>query len=184
MRSAHKKAKIVLKRRQIAPIVAFGIVSALTLLLVFAILSPSVLIVVATTNNVVSEAFTVSVPNTCIPILGNTLIHFGTVYAGSSASTSNAENVINYGNAQSNILVDGGNWISGSLSFLQTNTLWDIVSRGGANGNQLSNSVTGKDTFIPVQANSGANQMFFGLNIPAGQSAGTYTETINVLLAC
>ncbi len=128
---------------------------------------------------------TYSVPATCIPVLNtNNLITFPNTQAGTSASTSNAENILNAGTTTSNILVDGGNWVSGTLSFLQTNTLWDIVSHAGANGNELANSVTGKDTFIPVLGNSGANVFFFGLNVPQGQAAATYVETINVMLSC
>ena len=165
--------------------ISLAFVLGLIIVVSFAILNPP-LVIASTTNVVNSETATVSIPSTCVPILSNTLITFPSTQAGLSQPTSNDENVMNYGNAQANILVDGGNWISGSFSFLPSNTLWN-PSKSAVTppvGTQLTNSVTGADTRIPIQENGGSNDVFFGLNIPAGQSAGTYAETINLLLSC
>lgn len=159
---------------------AFMVVSALIALVVFSILSPMAFFATTNTINAISE--NLDVPATCVPVISNTLITFPSTQPGSYASTSNDVNVIDQGSAAGNILVDGGNWISGSYSFWVTNTLWSPTS--GANiGSQLVNTITGVDTKIPVKANGG-NDLYFGVNIPTGQTAASYAETINVLFSC
>jgi hypothetical protein len=138
-----------------------------------------------TANSVQSGTLTVSSSgSTCVPVLSNTLITFPSTKPGSYASTSNAETVTNSGTATSNIMIDGGNWISTSpaAAFWVTNTLWSATS--GANiGTQLTNTITGFDTKVQVASSSSAT-LYFGVNIPVGQTAATYAETINVLESC
>ena len=122
----------------------------------------------------------VTVGATCIPILSNTLITFPQTPPGSFASTSNVETITNAGTSASNILVNGGDWAYASNSFAVSNTLWSATS-GGNIGTQLIYSAV--DTLIKVLA-GGTNTIYFGINIPTAQPAGTYAETINVLLSC
>ena len=147
-----------------------------------------------TANSVQSGTLTVSSGGTCIPVLSNTVILFsnavatGYVPAGSYAPTTNDVNVIDSGSSGGNLLVDAsssgtnGNWISTAGSFLVGNTLWS-QSSGSNTGNQLTNTVTGYNTKIPVLA-SGGNDIYFGLNVPKGQAAGTYNQVITVLFSC
>ena len=161
---------------------AFLSVLAMISVVLLALVLPRVVIAVPI-NTVNALPATLTVPNTCIPVLSNVLLTFPDTNAGQFASTANAENVINAGNSASNILVNGGNWVFGNNAFLQTNTLWSLAS-GGNIGTQLTNSITQKDTLQPVQASSGANVIFFGVNVPQGQTAATYVQTINVMLSC
>lgn len=162
--------------------IALTVMTALIIVVLYAVFTPSI-VFGGTTSNAVGG--NVVVPNTCIPILnGNTAINFGSVPPSTYAPTSNAQNVINFGNTAANIMVNGGNWVSGVQSFLQTNTLWDIRTRVANNGNQLSNTIYGVDSFIYVPADGGTNNIYFGVNVPTGQVSGTYTQTINVMLSC
>jgi hypothetical protein len=175
-------------------VLASAIIVSLIALVVYAILSP--LVVLASTSNTLGG--NVVVPNTCIPIISNTVIKFGSVPAGSYASTANAENVIDFGNVGGNIIVNGGNWISTTpaKAFWVSNTLWSATS--GANiGTQLGNtinggSLAGGDTQVPLKANGGGNVIYFGVNVPAGQTNSVsgngsetgYSQTVNVMLSC
>lgn len=61
------------------------------------------------------------------------------------------------------------------------------VVASAAVGNELANVViapSGQDTNIMVPANGGANVIFFGLNVPVGQTAATYNQVITVTLSC
>ena len=175
---------------------ASAIVLWLIAVVLYALLSPEIAVVSASTNAIGAN---VPVPNTCIPIVANKVINFGQVLPGSYASTANAENVLNFGNAASNIFImggsttttdNGGNWAYLSNTFLYTNTLWDLIPRGANNGNQIGNFITnpqGQDTFAPASANGGSNAIFFGVNVPAFQApsgASSYSATIDVMLSC
>ncbi|MDE1762279.1 MAG: hypothetical protein KGH78_03760 [Candidatus Micrarchaeota archaeon] len=145
-----------------------------------------VLFAAGTTFNGIGVNFIIS--GVCTPVLSNSLINFGSVTPGSFAPTANAETVTDSGSVGSNIVLYStstttGNWVSGSLSFLVSNTVWDGASHASTIvGNQLSNTIT-TDTqiFVPV---SSSNNLFFGLNVPVGQAAGTYTQGITVSLSC
>ncbi|MDE1855503.1 MAG: PGF-pre-PGF domain-containing protein [Candidatus Micrarchaeota archaeon] len=124
---------------------------------------------------------------TCIPTITNTLINFGSLQAGFSTATQNAMPITNAGTATGNIIIYStstttGNWIYFGNSFLTGNTLWDLSKRTANNGNQLTNSIT-TDTFNSL-ASSDTADLFFGLNVPAGQATGTYTQGITVALSC
>jgi hypothetical protein len=117
----------------------------------------------------------------CIPLINaNSVIAFPETVPGSFAPTSNVVNIGNAGTATSNILIEGGNWISGTSSFLVGNTLWSATS-GGNIGTQLSNTAVDTQIIIPA---GDSNSIYFGLNVPTGQAAGTYSQTINALTSC
>ncbi|MDE1855502.1 MAG: hypothetical protein KGH57_04265 [Candidatus Micrarchaeota archaeon] len=162
---------------------AFAIVSSLTALVLYSLLGPAFTVQAASYSNTIGG--NVAIPNTCIPLASNTVINFGSVPAGSYAATSNIETVTNYGNFQSNIFVDGGNFIYLSNAFLVGNILWDDVSHGStANGNQLTNSILGADTQLQASANGGTGTVYFGTNVPPPALPGTYQTTVNVMLSC
>jgi hypothetical protein len=165
--------------------VALSAVLSLIVFVSYLIISPEITVVHATTGSNAVGA-NVFVANTCIPTLynGNTVINFGSVAPGVSLAATNAETVNNFGNAPSNIYVDGGNWVFASNSFLVGNTIWALTSGGTAT--QLTNAFV--DTKIPVNLNNGVgNTIYFGVNVPATQAASapsSYTQTINIMLSC
>jgi hypothetical protein len=117
---------------------------------------------------------------TCTPSFTNTAIIFPSNIAGGLAPTTNDVNVLDTGNLPTNIYVGGNAWTYIANSFAVGNTLWSPTS-GGNIGTQLTGAVSGADTQIRMKANL-ANDIFFGVNIPQGQTAATYTQTINVLV--
>lgn len=181
-------------RSSISSVLTFVLVSALIILVIFAIIGPLVLSA-TTTNTVNAVTATLSVPGVCIPGISNTVIQFsnaitpGYVQPGSFAATTNDVNVVDFGQVGANILVDAnsagtnGNWISSAGSFWVYNTLWSPTS-GGNIGTQMTNAITGVDTWIPVKPNGSGNDIFFGLNVPVGQAAGSYNQVISILLGC
>jgi hypothetical protein len=165
--------------------------SAIVSLFMFALIM-IVSLAIMSYNNTVNLAFAATnivganlvIPNTCIPIISNSAIGFGSVAGGAFASTSSAENVINFGNAASNIFVYGGNWIYYNNAIWVTNTLWSPINAYANNiiGTQLVNTIT--DTKIPIGLNGAGNVIWFGLNVPSSAFSGAYTQTVNILLSC
>ncbi|MGA3021048.1 MAG: hypothetical protein ABSD68_03815 [Candidatus Micrarchaeales archaeon] len=173
-----------IKIEQIKSLVALAVVLFLISFLLLLIL-PVKISFAAPTNTVNAITATLIVPNTCIPYLSATAIAFPSTTAGSFAPTSNDVNVMNVGNIGATIFVGGGNWIYLSNSFLVGNTLWSPTS--GANiGTPLTGSSIGVNTLIPVKnlGMTGGNDIYFGVNIPAGQTPGAYSQTINMILSC
>ncbi|MDE1874341.1 MAG: hypothetical protein KGI04_04485 [Candidatus Micrarchaeota archaeon] len=146
-------------------------------------------LVTAVTNTVNGIALSIQVQGVCNPILSNTLVNFGSVQPGSFAPTANAVNIQDSGSVASNIVLYStstttGNWVYLSNSFLVSNTVWDVSYHSGAIvGNQLTNSIT-TDTKINVATSGSGNTLYFGVNIPAGQAPGTYTQGITVEFSC
>ncbi|MDE1762281.1 MAG: hypothetical protein KGH78_03770 [Candidatus Micrarchaeota archaeon] len=138
-------------------------------------------------NSIFSGTITIS-SATCVPVISNSLITFPSTPPGSFAPVANAETITNSGSSSSYIVLYStstttGNWLSGSLSFLVGNTVWDGASHASAIvGNQLTNSITTNSLmFVP---SGGSNSIFFGVNVPVGQAAATYAQGITVSLTC
>jgi hypothetical protein len=137
----------------------------------------------------------VQVLGTCSPTVNNALITFAPVspsYASTvNDPTTNGVLITDGGNTGSNVLVDGGNWVTGSLSFWGTNTVWNGASNGnGATGNQVVNQIvlglgshTTGDTQIALAAGGTVN-LYFGVNVPADTAAGTYVQNLNIITNC
>ena len=134
---------------------------------------------------------TVNVPSTCFIQVSNTLIQFGSVNPGSAAPTSNQVlDQDNLGNVNANIFVEGSNWIvpGSSPNFFAANTLWANYAAGAGVGNSVnfggapatSNFL---DTLITVPFGA-SNQINFGVKIPGGQAAATYTTNIIIENSC
>ncbi len=160
----------------------FGIAATAMLLAVlgFALLQGGVMFAGAATNTITG---TVNVPLTCALDISNTAISFGTVLPGSSAPTTNVIVLSDtIGNTNANAVVYGGNWIgspSGTMGV--SNTLWAKTS--GGPGTALGYT-TGVDTGIVVPTGASTNDIYFGLNVPAGQTAAVYTQTITLEVTC
>jgi hypothetical protein len=144
-----------------------------------------------------------NIANTCFISLSNTAINFGSgLVPGAGANTANAvtDNDIN-GNVAANILVAGGIaqgavppftaadsiWQSGANSFGITNTVEDGATHASIVGNDVTNALV--DTAIQITAPtqgtpSQSKTIYFGLNIPGGTPAGTYTTNIIIENLC
>ncbi len=121
------------------------------------------------------------VTNTCTISLSPSTINFGKLNAGSNIATTNAITDSNLGNTNAYMLVYGGNWI-GSAQFGVSNTTW--ASSSGvqfATANKLS--ATPSNTLLVVPA-SGSNTIYFGLEVPNGAPAGSYSQTITIENSC
>jgi hypothetical protein len=174
---------MIKKIEEAKPIIALAMVLFLISLLLLLILPVKISLAVYTGVNTVNGLpACVVVPSSCVPGISNTLITFPSNVAGGFDSTSNDENVMNYGNLASHIYVDANAWTYLANSFAVGNTLWSATS-GGNIGTQMTGAFAGVDTSIPMKANGG-NDIYFGLNIPAGQTAATYSQTINILTSC
>ncbi len=169
---------------------AFVTVSAMIAVTLIALLSPAVLVSGATTNTFNGITAKLTVSGVCVPDITNSLINFGTVEAGFYAPTNMPEQITDTGSVSTNVLLYSdsgvalsGNWQAGGTgNFLVGNTLWDGRSRTANNGNQLTNSIT---TDTQIFANVGTPvDIYFGLNVPAGQPAATYTQGITVSFSC
>ena len=135
----------------------------------------------AITTNTVATA---NVQSACFISLNTATIDFGSLNPNSNVPTTNQ--IIDTdtgGNIAANILVEGGNWISGSNNFLPENTLWNPTTSVSYVGNALSAIPTVTDTQIQIAAGSIASpnqaaSIYFGVGVPAGQVAGAYTQNI------
>jgi hypothetical protein len=198
-----KNNSISRKRRDsIESALAFLVVSAVIAITLIAILSPVAIVSAATINTVNEITSEVQVSGVCIPTISNSVIAFAQgpgvnyVQSGFYAPTANAELVGNSGSGSvaANILIysrsgpaSNGNWIDGGVgNFLVGNTLWDLKSDTANNGNQLTTSFTigsAADTQVTLSVGS-SQDVYFGLNVPVGQPAGTYTQGITISMSC
>jgi hypothetical protein len=141
-----------------------------------------------TTSNVTAN---VAVESVCYIGLSTNAISFGSLYP----TAQHADNVIvtdsdPNGNAAANVIVFGGNWISGLNSFGVSNTTWSATSSNTfLTTNPLTTSTNPTTTGITIatpttSANDPSNSIYFGLNVPGAIPAGTYTQTIVVENSC
>ena len=133
-------------------------------------------------------AVTANVATQCYISLSPLTINFGTINPGANVPTANAvtDNDIG-GNIAANVIVYGGNWIAGSNQFGVSNTLWNPTSLGTYSGNALSNSTVNTQIVVPAPTPShttASNSIYFGLGIPGGTVAGTYTQNIVIENSC
>ena len=132
-----------------------------------------------------------AVTNVCGIKLSNSLIDFGTIQPGSSVATANLVTDTNLaGTVNANIFVEGSNWIvpGSSPNFFAANTLWDDKSDATYTGTAVNFGGTPApsnflDTKITVNTVS-ANFIYFGLGVPGGQSAASYTQNIIIENSC
>ena len=125
----------------------------------------------------------VVVPSTCYLGVTPNTISFGSVPPGSSYPTNVLVTASDTnGNVNSYLFVSGGNWIATS-HFGVTNTSWDPTSQTTYAGTALTTVPT--NTLIPLSFGpSTSNDIYFGLNVPGGTAAGTYTQTITMYASC
>ncbi len=137
---------------------------------------------------------TFTVQPTCYISLSSNAINFGQLAAGKN--TGYTSNVIvdsdNGGNVAANILVNGTNWeeISPATgnSFGVSNTVWGPSNTVAYSaGTHLTTIANNTNILIPAPTQSTpttSNDIYFGLGIPGGTPAGTYTQTITIENSC
>ncbi len=118
---------------------------------------------------------------TCSISLSPGTISFSTLAPGSTFDTNQLITDTNGGSTSANVLVFGGNWISGPLSFGVSNTLWNPASLSAYGGNALSGSLAATNIIVGAAS---SNNIYFGLGAPAGVGEGTYTQNIIVENQC
>ena len=128
---------------------------------------------------------TVSVPSVCTVSLDTNSIDFSSVSPGADTGNTNQQvTVTNGGNTQAtNTTIKGGNWSDGGTnSFLVGNTEWSTSAFTYGAGTNLTSSdvaITGGDL------NAGSSiTLYFGVGVPSGQAAASYTQTITVTMNC
>jgi hypothetical protein len=101
---------------------------------------------------------------------------------GNTGTESNTILISNTGSASSNVLISGTSWSDGTSTFGVTNTVWSTTSSTPySSGTPITSTAT--DTNIQI-AGGTSNTISFGLGIPAGQSPGTYAQTITLTNTC
>ena len=127
---------------------------------------------------------TVNVPTVCEVSLSPTTLNFGTVIPSQNTIYTN-QNVIdtNNGNGDATIWVYGGNWIGANtaLTFGVGNTVWAASNTAYGSGTAL----TQISATTSVSTNPGSpGTVWWGLGIPAGQTANVYSQTIIITNVC
>lgn len=179
---------------KLSAVIAIVALAVLSLALITFIQAPQVSYA-GTLSNTVSASATVS--SVCYITLTPTSINFGSIASGANVLTNVqvTDNDIN-GNAAANVLIGGGTgpvspyngvWVSGGNSFGIANTLFSGASQASYTGTAVTNTLTLTTIYVgaPTQASPFvANSIYFGLNIPGGTAAGSYTTNIVIENSC
>ncbi len=174
--------------------IAIGLVSLSLALAALALVSTALPLDATSSNTVVAN---VIVSNICFTSASPSSPSFASVAPPGSDNT-NVEITDNDvgGNSQANVYVAGtsgsgatlGDWIgSGANTIPVGNTLWDLTSDSAYIGNALTNSLVETSIVVPAPntlvTTTSAN-IFLGLSVPAGTSAGAYTQNIEIENLC
>lgn len=125
---------------------------------------------------------TVTVNTVCEISLNTQTINFGVITASQNTLTT-SQNVLdsNGGNVGAYAWVYGGNWIGGASSFGVMNTTWASSNTAYRPAAPLTD--VSANTVILISAAGNAN-VWFGLGVPSGQAANTYTQNIIITNVC
>ena len=136
-------------------------------------------------SNTINVTGSLTIATNCVFSVSNSAINFGSLISGTNTLTQNAESVTNGGNAGSNILTSGSNWIFSNNGFYTQNTFYSNTLNGWP-GNTFVSVLTQSSTDTKILVGvSGSNNIFYGANTPNTIAApGTYTQTINVISSC
>ena len=133
----------------------------------------------------------VDVQGTCYIALSTNTISFGSIVSSANVPTNVlVTDTDNGGNVASTLMVEGNDWTQTANShttFGVSNTLWDATSQGSYTGTALTNSLvtTGISIAAPnTVTTTTSNSIYFGLNIPGGTPAGTYSQDITIENSC
>ncbi len=161
--------------------IAAGIASGVFLALLA--LQLGVQVAYATNQIAPNVILSLTVPAGCEISLNTQSISFGTITASQNSLTT-SQNVLdtNGGNGGAVIAVSGSNWVSGGNNFGVSNTVYSSSSSTSyASGTALT--LIPANTAIVVGSSSSTN-VWFGLGIPAGQVASTYSQNIIITNVC
>lgn len=167
--------------------VAFAAAIAATVFGVLFALQLGVNLAFASNNQIApNEILTEVVASTCQISLSPSAFTFANVVAsGNTVTTPNSVLDTNNGNAQTYLWVYGSNWI-GPNGILPTFGVGSTVFSSAAStgyGSATALTLISQNTAILDAAASSAN-VFFGLGIPTGQAANTYTQNIIITNVC
>jgi hypothetical protein len=132
----------------------------------------------------------VTVGSTCFISLSPNTINFGNIYASANVPTNMLiTDSDNGGNVEANVLVEGTSWNGSSVSFGVSNTLYSPSTQSAYVGNALTSTLTLTTPLITVPAPTqsvptSSNSIYFGLGVPPGTPAGSYTQTITIENSC
>lgn len=143
----------------------------------------------ATGTMVAGNTISIAFSTICGISLSVNAISFGTVKPGSNTVTTGnlVTDTNSGGTVQAVIWAYGGNWmLGGSFGFGVTNTVYASKSSNTYASAALLTGISA-NTGIMMTASGGAynsNSIYFGLGIPGGQAAATYTQNIIILNTC
>ncbi len=142
----------------------------------------------STSNSVLATA---NVLGICYISLAPSSINFGSVYASANVPTNMLVTDSDpNGNVAASLLVAGTHWALTSntqITFGVSNTLWYSSSLPTYTGNALTNTlaITGITIAAPTQTSPTTNSpIYFGLGVPGGTPAGSYSQTITIENSC
>jgi spore coat protein U-like protein len=124
----------------------------------------------------------VTVPAVCTVSLSANSIDFGSVAPGTDTGSNNQQvTVTNGGNTEAtNVTIKGNDW-SGPDTMPVGQTQWATSAFTYGSGNAL----TASDAVVTTNLAAGSSTtLYFGVGVPSGQAAGTYTQTITVTMNC
>ena len=120
----------------------------------------------------------------CIVSLNTSTINFSSVSPGTdTGSTNQVVNVTNSGNAQAtNVTIKGTAWSDGGSNTMPVGqTEWGTSGFAYGSGTALTTS----DAVVTSNLGAGSSILiYFGLGVPQGQAAGSYTQTITLSMNC
>jgi len=140
---------------------------------------------ISTSNSV---TITANVVGTCYISLSPNSIDFGALSPTANVPTNFGVNDIdNGGNVAASLLVYGGDW-TGPATFGISNTTWNATSGTPfSTASHLTGTAATTGISIPAPTPSDtatSNSIYFGLGIPPGTPAGTYTQIITIENSC
>ena len=130
---------------------------------------------------------TVTVPEACILSLNTTSINFGSVSPGTdTGATNQVVEVTNNGNILAvNTTIEGTQWedtTDGTFTMVVGQTEYNTTGFTYGAGTALTGSpvtITGGNLAAGTSLN-----VFFGVAVPAQQTAGTYEQNITITMNC
>ncbi len=128
---------------------------------------------------------TATVPSSCAISLSPTGgFTFASQAPGTNTvTTPNSIVDTNGGNVGTFAWIYGSNWVGGASSFGVRNTTWSGASTTGY-GSANALTTTTANTGLVVASGGGTATIYFGVGVPVGQAANTYTQNIVITNVC
>ena len=161
-----------------AAAVAFGI-------FLLAQMAPMVPATYTSTNSFTAN---VLVSGICYALVSPNPLSFGTMSPGTSSFTNTVvtDSDVN-GNGALYVSVKGSDWSYFSNTITVGNTLWSASSQSSYTGTALTTTYANTAVYVPapsITSPTSSNSIYFGMNVPSGETAGVYTQTITFNNVC